>query len=585
MNFKNISLSLVIASLFVGCTMKQEADNKFNKQAEVNLDNYDKKDYLINELRTRENIQGIGYVNVDTKKTVETLLGNLSLIDGKFYHLKGLDIVVPAIKGYKNIKSFKDLDTYIQSTTNKALLIEENKYLLNSVKTVRVVDKNSIANNFENLKINLYGKSVDLKSAFIQVSHLTGFSVVYKSNVATTSSNGASGNTSTIGLNNENVNDFASELISFNDGTISQFLKYAEVSLDIYIDIDYKEKMIILSKYKSRNIPLIVNNRDVKKTKMASAAAGAENLQSDTEGDVGGITSQFEFDIYKELQSSLDAVIGNYGGKNSVKIDIATGNVNIYATNDVMRQITEKIENFNDSYRKQVEVELTTMELIVNNNLELGSNITGTKTDPANGLVAAIQSALTAENTPSLTLTTKKGDVGTIKSLKDIGYVSKTTTQTYRSRNHTPFIIQSTDLTNYVENMTSTPIQTGDTTTVTQSTETAKIEVGLTAVILPKIVGDEISLYINPASTKLNSLEKESFSNLEINIPSVNISVLENEPLLRDGDKVIIGSHSIYEDADGYKGIIPIDNFIIGGNTSKKLVKKVIVYVLSAKTY
>lgn len=52
---------------------------------------------------------------------------------------------------------------------------------------------------------------------------------------------------------------------------------------------------------------------------------------------------------------------------------------------------------------------------------------------------------------------------------------------------------------------------TWDITTVTSITETSKIEVGLTAV-LPKIVGDEISLYINPAATKLNSLDKEKFS-------------------------------------------------------------------------
>lgn len=588
MNLKNIAISIFISTLLVGCTMKQEAESNFKKQADINLDTYDKKDYLITELKNRENIQSAEYVNVDTKKSVETLLQNLSAIDGKFYYLEGLDMIVPSIKGFKNIKTFQDLDNFIQSTTNKALVIDTNKYLVNSIKSVRIVDKNSLQNNFENIKINLQGEDVDLKRAFMTVSRLTGFNIIYK-NPTTKSSSGDSASsvsmTSSDSSDSSDSSEFSSKMISFQEGSVSRFLKTVEESLDIYIDVDYKEKMIVVSKYKTRTIPLIINNRDIKKTKMATAASGAENLQTDTQQDIGGITSQFEYDIFKELQTSLDSTTSNFGGKNTAKIDVATGSVNIYATNDAMREITKKLETFNDSYRKQVEVELTTMELIVNNNLELGSDVTGSKTDSANGLISAIQTALTAENTPSLKMTTKKGDIINIKSLKDIGFVSKTTTQSYRARNHTPFVVQSTDVTNYVENMTSTPVQTGTETTVTQSTETSKIEVGLTAVVLPKIVGDEISLYINPASTKLNSLEKETFSNLEINIPSINITVLENEPLLRSGDKVVIGSHSIYEDSDGYKGIIPIDNFIIGGNSSKKLVKKVIVYVLSAKTY
>lgn len=575
-----ITKGIIISSLLTGCTMKDEADRKFNKQADINLEDYENKNYLIEKMKDKEVIGKNGYVNVDTKKSVDTLLKNLSQIDGKFYHLQSLDMEIPSVKGYPNIKTFQDLDTYIQATTNKALVIDSNKYLANGIKTVRIVDKNSLKNNFDDIKINLYGENVDLRKAFTTVSKLTNFNVIYKNQTSSSQNSGGS-----LSLEDFASLDFQADYISFREGSVSSFLKTVEETLDLFVDIDYKEKMIVVSKYKVRNIPLIVNDRDVKKSKMATSAGGAEGLEQNNDDEVGGLTSQFEFGVFKELQKSLDSLTGNYGTKNSAKIDLSTGSVNIYASNDVMRKITEKVEAFNDSYRKRVEVELTTMELIVNNNYDYGSDLKGSTTQSNNGLISAIETALGGENSPQISLTTKYGDVMTIKSLKDIGFVSKVTTQNYKTRNHTPFVIQSTDLTNYVENMTSTPVKTGDDTTITQSTETSKIEVGLTAVILPKVVGDEISLYINPASTKLNSLTKEKFSNLEINIPSVNISVIENEPLLRNGDKIIIGSHSIYEDADGYKGIIPIDNFVIGGSQSKKLVKKVIIYVLSAKTY
>ena len=172
--------TIIISSLFVGCTMKEEAERKFNKQADINMDEYNNKNYLIEKMRSKEIITKSDFVNVDSKKSVDTLLNNLSQIDGRFYHLEGLDMLVPSIKNYTHIKSFKDLDNYVQSTTNKALVIESNKFLANGIKSVRIVDKNSLKNNFEDVKINLHGENVDLKKAFIQVSKLTGFNVIYK---------------------------------------------------------------------------------------------------------------------------------------------------------------------------------------------------------------------------------------------------------------------------------------------------------------------------------------------------------------------------------------------------------------------
>ena len=460
------------------------------------------------------------------------------------------------------------------------------------IKVVRIIDKNSLENSFDNTSLNLQGENVDLKKALLSVSKITGFSIIYKNlengSGSSSSSNGTSSGSMGGDLSsNEKIDDeFVSKLISFKSGTISNFLKYTEIALNVYIDIDYKERIITISKFKSKSIPLLINNREIQKDRMASAAEGAESLtvgSSDSEG-VGGITSKFNYGVFSELEKSFDTILRTSDSRNSVKIDYATGAVNINATSDIMRQITEKVETFNDSYRKQVEIELTTLEIIVNNNLDLGIDVQAQKSNNTNNIINTISTALTGENLPTATFS-RNGDIATVKSLKDIGYVSKVTSQTYKARNHTPHVIKSTDVTNYVENMTSTPIQTGTTNTVTQSTETSKLSVGLSAVVLPKIIGDEISLYINPASTRLNSMTKEKYSSLEVNIPSINISIIETELLLRSGDKVVIGSHTIFEDSDTYKGIIPIEDFIVGGNSSKKLVKKIIVYVLTAKTY
>lgn len=578
-NTKNVLLSLAVATLLSACSMKKETDKKFDEQSANMINRYDEGNTLLKDVKDREIINKMSYVNVDTKKTVDALLKNLSQIDGRFYHLEGMDMIIPSVRNYNKINDFQSLNNYIQSTTNKALVIESNKYLANGIKSVRLIDKNSIKNNFDEVKINLQGGNYNLENALLEVASLTGFNIVYK--------NTSSDESSIDGMNTTNnpKTIFNAEVISFQQGSLSQFLKVIEKSLDIYVDVDYKEKMLIISKYKSRNIPLVINDRDIEKKRIASSAGGADSLEVDMGEDVGGLSSQFKFGIFKELQKSLDELTKNYGNKNKATVDIGTGSVNIYATNEVMKQIIDKLEAYNDSFRKSVEIELTTMELIVNNSYDFGIDTVGSATDSSNGVIGAIQTALMGENLPSISVTSKNGSKATLKSFKDIGYIAKTSTDTYKTRNHIPFTIQRSDVTNYVENMTTTPVQTGDTTTLTQSTQTSKIEVGLTAVVLPKIVGDEISVYINPASTRLNSMEKEKYSDLEINIPSINISVIEAEPIMRSGDKIIIGSHTTYEDADSYKGLLPLDKVAIGGANSKKLVKKVVVYILSAKTY
>ena len=143
--FKLISVSLVLSFAISGCTMKQETERKYEKQSDNLLETYNNRqnDSMLSELNKRQIIQKESYVNVDSKKSVNHLLQSLSEIDGNWYHLEGVDIFAPTIKNYKEIKSFKDLNNFIQSTTNKVLVVENDAVIAEKYKTLLKIIPNS----------------------------------------------------------------------------------------------------------------------------------------------------------------------------------------------------------------------------------------------------------------------------------------------------------------------------------------------------------------------------------------------------------------------------------------------------------
>lgn len=149
-----ISISLIVSFSISGCTMKQETERKYDKQSDSLLETYDNRqnDSMLSELNKRQVMQKEAYVNVDSKKTVNHLLQALSEIDGNWYHLEGVDISAPSIKNYKEIKTFRDLNNFMQSTTNKVLVVENDVVTTEKYKTLAKIIPNTT--EYEYIKID-----------------------------------------------------------------------------------------------------------------------------------------------------------------------------------------------------------------------------------------------------------------------------------------------------------------------------------------------------------------------------------------------------------------------------------------------
>ena len=100
---------------------------------------------------------------------------------------------------------------------------------------------------------------------------------------------------------------------------------------------------------------------------------------------------------------------------------------------------------------------------------------------------------------------------------------------------------------------------------------------------MAKISRDKIFLNIAPTIKKLITFKEVSVEGTTIQLPQYNDQSYNVSKEVKLGETSIVGSIIVHDDAKGYKGIVPIESFAIGGTDSKSYVRREIVYVITLK--
>jgi len=255
----------------------------------------------------------------------------------------------------------------------------------------------------------------------------------------------------------------------------------------------------------------------------------------------------------------------------------------VSADKKTMSAAEKIIDNFNTSFLKQVKVTLGVYEVIVKNNYNIGIDLKTSNTHNGKTVTSNIINNATANILNFSNSNNNFSINGFLSSLSNIGDVVNSNKYYMLIRNHLPYnkkIITSTDYVKSVKTTTNT--NTGLTTqNTTQQTNT--VNEGFSITMIPNIVGDTISLNISPNITSLLEMKGAVYNNSKITLPKTSVENFTTEVILKDGEKIVIGSVTTYDKANNYSGIIPLNNFILGGNSSDKYVRKETVFVLSAK--
>ncbi|MDD5373323.1 MAG: hypothetical protein PHO62_07865 [Sulfurimonas sp.] len=533
-------------------------------------------------------------VDISTPKTIKSVLRELQDIDSKIYMLDSgsKNMEIPINKRFK-IKSLEDLKSYLSTTTDYTVEVASNKFRVDLPKMIRIIHKNSVLQNIVKQSIPLsivsQNSHMTAKDALVAVSKETKFSLIFKyANLANakTSLDALSGqgvsNFGGAGGQNLNVGIFDNAIINFQGNNLADFFSYIENSFDVYVDVDYEKKQIVISQIKANFLKLALS--DVFIESKESQTTGSNDNKS------GGklTTSNIYIKMYKELENKLNAVFGLSSGATTgaaqatneyYKIDSNNGEALIVAGREKLERAREVINSFNENYSKSVYVDFRIYEVLVYNDNRLGSKISGSSGRFNMNLNSEASSVLDfTRTTGTLTLNTF------IDSLHKYGHVIKGYRVSSRMTNNIPKSLQLTTMDEYVSRITDNTTTATGVTNTQISNETTTLIYGKTITMKPSVFSDSCAIEIDFQATGKPSLQTRNLGNNQIEIATNKTNDIYRDIVrLRNNETVIVNTIQDSMAASEYSGVVPIENFIIGGTSDKSFLKRETIYIISLK--
>ena len=520
------------------------------------------------------------YLDLSIKKSISTLLKELSAIDGNVYIFKGEDIdIEPCTNSQKlHIDSFKKLNHYIQDTTNLTMVITKNRFIKNRAKIVELADLHSLESNLNKVPFYLKG-SVSINDALEEMSKLTGFSIVYRMSDSSAPTPSNEPSLQNVVAQTSNNNFFEGKYTFFSGTNVADFLNLLSNNFNLFVDVDYKNKLIIFSKKKSKIFHVFVNNINM---------SGTLNGQKTVSGVAGGsssnlpISSQVTINILGDLENNLKQLVSGKPGS-VFSFNKTSGQIFLKTDKRTMESATRIINDFNSIFNKQIDFKLDIYEFAVNKNFTYGVSIGGKITKGK--YTVDTGSGRTNDLIKSIFNITKEGSQvnANVESTNNIIQLLQNTSHGYTIKNNMPYMIDLTNSKNYVKTITTTINHSvsGDTQVTTPETDT--ISDGTILTVLPRIVGKRIELNIEPNIITINKISKETYDGNTISLPDISTNKFKSNITLLSGERRVIGYITQYQDVSDYNGILPLNHFIIGGENNKKYIRKEIVFVVGAK--
>ena len=582
---KSFLISATAVLLFSSCATKENNHGQFNdefkKFTDKNIKKLETKDYLKSSIK--EIINNKKIIDLDNSQKISSVLTELSNIDGESYLLSSdsEDFFVQSIKNSHKlgIDSFSSLNQYIQDTSNYFIYVKKNKFLKNRVKIVSVKNQEVYEKNLKNIPFTVEGRA-SVSFLIEQLKDVSGFNVIAK-DIPQSDEKASSVSSGDILFKNNSIDKlFNNTYISFSGNNISELLEYLSSSFNIYIDIDYDHKTIIFSKIKSRLFSISLNNVQY---------SGSLDVKKDVQNDVGAsggaknaIKTKIKLDILDSLEKTLQAILDGKSTDGSLlSFNRTVGTIFIKADKETMKDMSIIISNFNKTFEKQIDFKLEVYEFAVTKEFNAGISLGSTITSGAlagNIATKSISNSIFTSSATSSSTTKMTGlsfDNTMIRLIKQTrhGYILK---------NGIPYFMDITNSKTYIKGLNSKTTTTNGITQTSFTPETSDINEGTVLSVLGKVTGNKIDFNIQPKIIKLNGISTATFDGNTISLPDLSVSTFTSNIILNNGERKVIGYLTSYDDVNDYNGVVPIENFIIGGAKSKKYYRKETVYVISA---
>jgi hypothetical protein len=242
-----------------------------------------------------------------------------------------------------------------------------------------------------------------------------------------------------------------------------------------------------------------------------------------------------------------------------------------------MQTIRQMFEKYNGNFQKQIDIKFEVYNFLLNKDYNYGIDFS----------VRGAKNSLITNYITNTIFTHKfnlKGKKNmTIQSDNNFITLGKKITFDTIVINNIPQEISFINNRDYIKSLQTETTTGTAATTATTTTEIGTITQGQILTILARIYGNKIFLKTDFTMNGLNSITEKTIGRNTITLPDTNSNVIPKTQILRFGEKRIIGYYETYEDSSKYKGIVPLNGFLLGGNSDKKYVRTLTVIVATVE--
>ncbi|MDQ1339693.1 MAG: hypothetical protein QG567_846 [Campylobacterota bacterium] len=240
-------------------------------------------------------------IDLTVAKKLSAVLAELGAIEGSVYFLKSDDFVLHTLDKSSSelvkIDSFDTLKRYVENTTNYTIEIVKNRFIQDDMKVVKLLDKDIVKNSLSKIPF-VPTEGMTITSAFSEIEKISGFYVAFSRDAEIVETINTKESTFVQSLGRINID--------FKGANVSEFLDYAQGVADIYIDINYKNKVIKVSKYQTKLFNIETPNNIIPLTATTKFIDELKSLiKVDSESKV--IINERGIIIVKTTKANMDA--------------------------------------------------------------------------------------------------------------------------------------------------------------------------------------------------------------------------------------------------------------------------------------
>ncbi|MFZ3184913.1 MAG: secretin N-terminal domain-containing protein, partial [Pseudomonas sp.] len=371
-------------------------------------------------------------------------------------------------------------------------------------------------------------------------------------------------------------------------GSLSGFLSQTAAYFDI--GWSYQDGRLQFSRQVTRTFQLAAMPSTV--TGNASMTAGLSGGGSDGGSD-GGVTAgasqtatvAVKMDFWKELQGSLEAVVGDHGrftaspSNGTVSVTAPASVVErvgreVYELNkQLLRQVTLKIEVYNVALTKNSDWQFDLAGVL---NTGAGSYSFGNATNPTLGINGGISGQVMGDGKFT-------GSQAMLSLLEEQGDVSVVNTASLTTMSSQPVPLQVSNTQNYLESLTQSTSDTGKTTT---TPNVGTVNSGFSLTMLPKIMDDgkvllQYSMNLSTLVGEKAGFNSYKYMDQELLLPNLDQRSFIQSGLIQNGATLVLAGYEKISNSTNDKGQGSASFKGLGGTQGGKQIREMLVVMIT----